>query len=494
MTFTGITKDNYKAFQPLLSNLRFDDNRIFTGVIQDDRPVGAAVFSAAEDVLCLVWIYVPKEYRRQGIGKALLAASLEEIRKRKPVPLYVSFPECCTDLLAFFDKQDFRRIRDGRCFSAPLSTWLDSPMLKALIEKTELGESVSLSELTFSEWEALEDCIRKEGLDPMLVHTPEISRQLSFVEIDPETGVVEACILTEEQEDTFSILLAANFSHQAEDLLATLSSLYDSLRDREMEDRQLVFLTMDEGMQRLAEKLAGDPSSIRSLGPMICCTDMPSREKPVSRISCTLSEAFREDTRETAFSDSWLLDIVYPEDFAPESEEDRTKKLFFAQTLAKSQSMKRGLKFLKKAKLQDTFFTVLSELSEKTEEASLPADLSVFEYQSDNEFIEKFSANYPALQRLKEERPDDPMICEIVSDYENQIELIGSPFYPLFAGKNVARLTDKHIQSMRKNLEKDRQLVGFSVRVERVLSFLDHLEASRENNSFRKGKKIRKEK
>ena len=72
MTFTGITKDNYKAFQPLLSNLRFDDNRIFTGVIQDDRPVGAAVFSAAEDVLCLVWIYVPEEYRRQGIADQLL--------------------------------------------------------------------------------------------------------------------------------------------------------------------------------------------------------------------------------------------------------------------------------------------------------------------------------------------------------------------------------------------------------------------------------------
>ena len=495
MDFTSITKDNYNLFQPLLSYRLLSEGCLFTGAVVDQSPAGAAVFSACGDVLSLDYLYVPAPLRRQGIGKALLQASLEEIRKLKDIPLHVSFPEYRHDLMVFFESLNFRYLRDGDCFTSPLTTWLDSKALKALYEKTEFGDVVCLTDLTFSEREQLEECLRKEDLDPGVLDYPEVDKASSFVEMDQETGEPEACILVETSKAQLSILLLANFSHQPEDLLALFSELSSRCGQELPIDSEVVFLTMDEGMKKLALKLAEDPADVKPLGSMISLVEPLDEACGAASGGPSLYKCFSDLKAREALKDSWLLKIRLPENTAEKLPAEEAAEAFRSCTFARSQFIKRGMKFFRKAERQLRLYDILKELPPEPPEIEEKPVLSVFEYASDKEFLDRLPTNYPLLQGLlkkKDAYPDHAALLEEISEaYENQIALMKSPYYVLLAGKSVEKFSEKHLTNIRKNLELEKQKDVSSPDVSPIEKYLRFLERSRKENVFGKGKKVK---
>ncbi len=493
MEFTCITKDNYMFFSPLLCGLRLSGERLFTGAVRDGKPVGVAVFSAYADVLFLDYLYVPKALRRQGIAKALLNASLEEIRKVRDVPVHAGFPDYREDIFGFFKALDYRYLRDGVCFASKLSTWLGSKRLKALISKVKFGDVISMADLAFSEWEELEGAIKKEDIDPQILHQPELDPGISCVEMDVESGLPEACVLIEKRETTLALLLVGNFSHQPEDLLALFSMLLEQLPEELSEDSDLYFVTMDEGMKKLAEKLADDPAEIKILGSVVSCTDGRTPDAMISAEDTMLQKSFADPGKMEVLADSWLLESRTPKEIAEALDPEEGADVFQIRSFSRSQLIKRGLKFLRKAERQNRLLSILRSMPEETTETG--EDLSVFEYMTDNEFLDKLPVNYPLLKKLVKEKTEDEkraaMIGEIEENYETQIMLMRSPYYLLLGAKNTSKFSEAHLQDIRKNIEAERAMGKTVSSFPDVDRFISYCEKFRREDIFGKGKKVR---
>lgn len=99
-----------------LSYAAFDDGRL----------VGAATMYWEQDESEIRYIAVAPEMRGKGYGKAMIAALLEEARRRDVHALLVGTATCSFDNLAFYQKRGFRMDHIRRDYFA----YIQPPMME----------------------------------------------------------------------------------------------------------------------------------------------------------------------------------------------------------------------------------------------------------------------------------------------------------------------------------------------------------------------------
>ncbi|MBQ7507427.1 MAG: GNAT family N-acetyltransferase, partial [Lachnospiraceae bacterium] len=134
MELTGIGSENEAAFRHLMPGMDIRDYRVAVGAIEEGHAAGVALYNDLDEALMLDYIFVAEEYRRRGIGTALIEEFLEEIKDFGAAALHVNYPEKEKALHSFFSSLDFLLYRDGDSYRISLKKLLKSDRLNHLLK------------------------------------------------------------------------------------------------------------------------------------------------------------------------------------------------------------------------------------------------------------------------------------------------------------------------------------------------------------------------
>ncbi len=82
MKLTSIDESNLDAFSFLMPGIELAEEELYVGAIEDDRAVGAAVLSGNSELISVEYIYVLEDYRKKGIGSAMVTESAKAMEAK----------------------------------------------------------------------------------------------------------------------------------------------------------------------------------------------------------------------------------------------------------------------------------------------------------------------------------------------------------------------------------------------------------------------------
>lgn len=505
MELTGIGAENKEAFAPLMCGLSLRDHSLAVGAVVDDEPAGVVLYNELGGALMTEYIYVVTKFRRRGVGRALIERVTEALGDARPVAVHANYPEQCASLQAFFLALGFKIYRDGRAFKTTAKAFLDSPSFKRLIEGEPAVRVMQTLYLSDGERKILKKGMDAEDLDPAILDDTALSDTFSLVTINAKTAKPVACILCEERGDQIAVLYLVNFSHDSRQLVDLFHGFHDAVLREGKEGAELLFVTMDARMEKLLKSLTGAPDALTDAGNVISAVWMPSLSGGDS---------------DTAVSVNLSAQLL-PGGTSAEKTADEAS-LFAVQALSKTQRTKRGRKFERRAALQvrmrrlmpqfyDSIFvpkdTALTYSDEKREDCIrllqdlLELDPARFDYASDEAFadtevpdgfIERFStlrsfkhvdeilACCAEDERIASDVPElkarAALITEILTDYDNRMLLLQSPYYALLAGRDFDSVPTMELLKRRGQTEDPN-----------AREYLDRILAWRERGGFGRG-------
>ncbi len=274
MELTGIGIENMDAFAWLMPGMALENYRVAIGAIEDERAVGVALYNDLGDALMLDYLYVAEEYRRRGIGTALIEDFLEEIKDTGAAALHVNYPELSEELHKFFLKLGFKLYRDGISYRASVKSFLSSKSLKKLLGTSSKNKVVPVAELNKNERQLLKRSMDKENLDPTTLDDRALSRSLSLATLSKSGDAPAACILCQRIPGTITILYMVNFSHDASQLIDIMRALKEAIVKEGYEDDELLFVTMSEEMEKFVKGIVKSDEILLSEGNVISGTKM----------------------------------------------------------------------------------------------------------------------------------------------------------------------------------------------------------------------------
>ncbi len=266
MTLTSIGEKNIHAFAPLMQGISPEDVRFSIGAVEDDRAVGVCMFDVLDEALVLDYIYVLKEYRRKGIGSAMLKGFIEEIKAAEPTAIHINFPDVSKDLMGFFTAMDFKLMPEGKAYRIKAEDILDTEVFNRVTSQKINHRIERLFDITEKEKKSIWDSFEKAELDADIIDNRTLSKDLSLVAFDKDEDTPEALVLCEEDESSVSILFIVNFRHDTKALLDIIHALKDAVLVKKGTDCDLVFVTMDEKMEEFAKTLVGEEDEFKSVG------------------------------------------------------------------------------------------------------------------------------------------------------------------------------------------------------------------------------------
>ena len=92
MEITRITSNNIEGFQNILPPYVRCENNHILGCIVNKKAVATAVMNLVKDNCSISWLWVSPDYRRQGIGGALLKSLCESAAKEYKKEVTITFP------------------------------------------------------------------------------------------------------------------------------------------------------------------------------------------------------------------------------------------------------------------------------------------------------------------------------------------------------------------------------------------------------------------
>lgn len=87
----SITDSLFNLFAPMLPGKLMPSRQLLLGCIDEQTPLGCAVIDRGPASCCLSWIYVPEQFRSQGVGTMLGDAACEAILASPEGVLNVSY-------------------------------------------------------------------------------------------------------------------------------------------------------------------------------------------------------------------------------------------------------------------------------------------------------------------------------------------------------------------------------------------------------------------
>ena len=271
MELTGIGFENVEAFLPLMPSgtVNVTDYRVAIGAIEDDKAVGVALYNDLGDALMLDYIYVDPEYRRRGIGTALIEDFLKEIQGTGAVALHTNYPEKSAELHQFFEAKKFRLFRDGISWRIPVEALLNSKSLEKLLKTPSKNKVLTLGSLNRHEQQILRKAMAKEKLDPSIVGDSSLFDPLSLVTINLEKDAPMACIFSQKSRSEISVLYLVNFTKDPMQLVDLFRAFKDVVEKESYEDNDLLLVTMDAGMEKFVKSIVGSEDKLINEGNVV---------------------------------------------------------------------------------------------------------------------------------------------------------------------------------------------------------------------------------
>ena len=271
---TRIGSKNAEAFAFLMPGHNHKDYAMCIGAIEEDEAAGVALYNTIGDALMLDYMFVAEKFRRRGIGTALLEEFLTETEDAGAVAVHVNFPESSEDIYNFFLSRGFRMFRDGKAYNTPVSALVNSSRLNKLMTNPQKNMVRGLDELSGFERSVLIRSLDAQDMDEHIIDDTSLSKELSLVTIDRNSALPSACVLCKKGIDHIAIIYMVNFTKDPFQLVDLLRVLRYRAVDMGLLDHELIFVTMDDDMYRLPEKLLGGDELLVSGGDVISAIRM----------------------------------------------------------------------------------------------------------------------------------------------------------------------------------------------------------------------------
>ena len=254
MQLTSIGESNIDAFQYLMPGIVLNDSSLFVGAIEDEKAVGAAVLSGDSKLITLEYIYVLQDYRKKGIGTALVTESAKAMEAKH---IAACFSDDEKSLPGFFESLGFLMSDDAESYSVPVKFLLESEHIKKMLSSKRPAGVKSVAELRNAEKQLLFNKLSEERGESILFDA-EFDPQLSFVTISPDSKEITSYILCEKMENVITIMFLRNYSGNAAELMILFAALAQRGSNDEYADCDICFVTQNEGVTELMKKLVGE--------------------------------------------------------------------------------------------------------------------------------------------------------------------------------------------------------------------------------------------
>ncbi len=254
MQLTRIVSENYDAFDPLLGGVKINPEQLGVGAVEDGKAVGAAVFSALNETLIVDYIYVAGEYRKQGIGRALIENTHETLGTEKLLATFIDYRE---DLMAFFKRLGFSLAPDTDCYKLPAKEFLNSEPVKKLIKMKISCTVETVADMKYQDKYELQDNLRRFAAQEIFDEN-ELFMPLSLVTYKQGTQDIATCMFCEKYEKEIIITLLTSFTNNVADITTLFSAFGKAVVAENLEDCELYFVSANDSVDALIHKLLPD--------------------------------------------------------------------------------------------------------------------------------------------------------------------------------------------------------------------------------------------
>ncbi|MBQ8946049.1 MAG: GNAT family N-acetyltransferase [Lachnospiraceae bacterium] len=243
MEFTKIDRTNLRFFTPFLpADAEKRTDSVIVGMIEEDTPCAAAVVRLTDDMADITWLFTAPEYRRLGAAHELIEEMRDLISGTRIKGISVSYYENSDGLGEFFEAEGFRTIQGDPVYAMKMSTLMEMPLTKRLMQLNPKQEANPIAHLMRKEKNMLQAFLyQSTGSADFLKKNDDNLSVCAFDQTNP-VGVIVTDVLG---EDMLSIDLVYNSSAPVF-MAALIKRFSKELTDASRMDDTIYFLTINE--------------------------------------------------------------------------------------------------------------------------------------------------------------------------------------------------------------------------------------------------------
>lgn len=255
MEITVVRKENQEAFENLMPGIFWEKEYFILGAIEENTACGVIAVHQENTIFNIQYIYVAEEFRRRGIGTALLE-SLHIVAKQCGMDVaYCQFAEN-TDtepFVKYLKKNLFNRDEKDSTIYKVLFKDLSTKLLDREPRVSD-GDLLPLSEVASGVWKGFK--YRLEQLSVAEDNIPEIEKKIvydqevSFLLV--RNGEPEGCILIKRQEDDYVLACFCVLGHiNPLDMMGLFQASYQVMKDSCNQDTKITINALTETTKKM---------------------------------------------------------------------------------------------------------------------------------------------------------------------------------------------------------------------------------------------------
>ncbi len=258
MEIVRIDRHNRELFQYML----FEPEQAIAqtperfGVLDGDNPCGSVIYSITEDRIRLHSFFVQWEYRRRGVGSAMMAHLIRVGKEKGAMFITANFFHVQEGMVQFLLSFGFLITDEPGIYFFSLEDALQSQTVrKYLFERTYPGICRSFFELTETERRAATEYLAKGGYPVLRLKESGFQHYLSFCVFDKK-GEVMSVLLTFGFDASIIIDYMMGSGKDNTSILLLFRRLLDALASiPDCQKFRIIFQAENESAVSLAEKL-----------------------------------------------------------------------------------------------------------------------------------------------------------------------------------------------------------------------------------------------
>lgn len=233
MEITVVRQENQRYFEPLMPDALWKNADFVMGVIEDETACAVLALKEEDRMIKILWLLVAEEFRRRGIGKALLDNMHELAYAMRMDAAYCQFSgnDMTGELEHYLQKNLFEKDTE----ESPIYRITFGELPTGYMRKNIMGQAVRpvpLTEVTSQGFrkfcEKFAERFREEDVVPVLKSFHDYDRTVSFLlmrEGDPVGG-----ILLEKLDEAYYLACLCVFSNaSAKDMMSLFCASYREL-------------------------------------------------------------------------------------------------------------------------------------------------------------------------------------------------------------------------------------------------------------------------
>ena len=258
-----INDKNRKFFEPYIPDATIlNEKRLIPmGAAVEGCPVGVCLISLDEDDIAeLRWIYVVKEYRRQGIARAMFDEYTAFAQKKGLLSLVLSYDpvnsvEFEKEGLQFLENMGFFVSRHTCNHAISIETIMANKRLATLnVRSTKVN---CVSEMETRDRAELKEFLRARGFSSDILDNREICLEASFVNRGG-AGTIESCLLSSKRGRALGLDILISDGGAEASILSLIKYLYLYIGQHESKVDRLYLTAMNPKIESLLVYIFGN--------------------------------------------------------------------------------------------------------------------------------------------------------------------------------------------------------------------------------------------